>query len=110
MAAVLEHTTGELCPIVGDDPVWNPEPAHDGLDKFDCRSLVNIDHRCYLWPFGELIDCDVQVTVPADGFWEWSQDIHPPYGEWPRGWNDLQRLNRCVDLPGMKLACLASPY
>jgi len=81
VAAVL--ATGDLCPIVGDEPVWDPEPAHDGFDKLDCILLVNIDHRCCLRPFGELINCDVQVTVPADSFWERSQDIQTLYGEWP---------------------------
>jgi hypothetical protein len=29
----LEGTTSKLGPIVGDDPVWEPESAYDGLDE-----------------------------------------------------------------------------
>jgi hypothetical protein len=56
LAVTLKRTTGELGPIVGDDPVRGPKPADDGLD---CRFLVDLEHRGCFWPLGELVDSDV---------------------------------------------------
>jgi hypothetical protein len=36
IAVPLEGTTSKLGPIVGDDPVWDPESAYDGLDELHC--------------------------------------------------------------------------
>jgi hypothetical protein len=63
------------------------------LRKATAAPLGDVDHRGGLWPLGELVDGDEEVPVPADGPGEWSQDIHPPYGEWPGGWNHLQSLS-----------------
>jgi hypothetical protein len=55
----LKHAAGELGLVVGDDPVRNPEPADDGLDKLNCGLLFDLDHRGCFWPLGELVDGDV---------------------------------------------------
>jgi hypothetical protein len=51
-----------------------------------------------------------KVPVPADCPRKWSQDIHPPYGEWPGGRNHLQILSRCVYLLCVVLARFAGLY
>jgi hypothetical protein len=38
----LECVAGELGPVVSDDPVWDPKPADDGLDKLDYGLLPAI--------------------------------------------------------------------
>jgi hypothetical protein len=43
-AVPLEGTASKLGSIVGDDPVWDPKYAYDGLDEFHCRLLVDCDH------------------------------------------------------------------
>jgi hypothetical protein len=43
-AIPLEGTASKLGPIVGDDHVWNPKSAYDGLDEFHCGLLVDFDH------------------------------------------------------------------
>jgi hypothetical protein len=55
----LKGPTGELGSVVGDDPIRDPKPADDGLDKLDCGLLVDLDHRGCFRPLGELVDVDV---------------------------------------------------
>ena len=63
-----ELVAGELCPIVGDDGIWNPKPVDDiseeqhrllGLDSIDWTSLD---------PLREFIDCYQQMGVAPGGF------------------------------------------
>jgi hypothetical protein len=75
----LEHTAGELGPVVGDDPVQNPKPAEDGLDELDCGLLVDLDHRGCFQPPGELVDDDIQIPESSNGHGEQTQDVQPPY-------------------------------
>ena len=51
-----ELVAGELCPIVSDDGVWNPEPMEDVSEEQ--HRLVGLDSidRTSLDPLGELID------------------------------------------------------
>jgi hypothetical protein len=48
----MECTAGELGPIIGDDPIWDPKHADDGLDELECGLLVDLDHRGCFWPPG----------------------------------------------------------
>jgi hypothetical protein len=59
-AVPLEGTTSKLGPIVGDDPVWDPESAYDGLDELHCGLLVNFVHWGCFRPLGELVDGDIE--------------------------------------------------
>jgi hypothetical protein len=67
----LKRVAGELGPVVGDDPVWDPKPTHDGLDKLDCELLVDLNHRGCFWLLGELVDGDVQISESSDSPGEW---------------------------------------
>jgi hypothetical protein len=106
----LKRATGELRPVVGDDPVGDLEPAVDGLDKLDCGLHVDLDHMGCFRPLGELVDSDVQIPESSDGSGERTQDVQPQHGKRPRGRDHLQRLRRCVDLLGIKLVRLTSLY
>jgi hypothetical protein len=66
----LECIAGELGPIVSNDPVWDPTPADDGLDKLDYGLLVDLDHRGCFRPLGELVDGDIQISESSDGLGE----------------------------------------
>jgi hypothetical protein len=79
----LEGTTSKLGPIVGDDHVWDPESAYDGLDELHCELLVDFDHWGCFRPLGELIDGDIEESVPFDGVGKWPHDVHPPHSEGP---------------------------
>ena len=57
--------------------VWDPKSTYDGLEEGDSGTLGDVDHRGGLWPFGELVDDDEEVPVPANSPGKWSQDIHP---------------------------------
>jgi hypothetical protein len=107
LAILLEDPTCKLGPIVRNDMAWDPKSTDDRLEESDNSTLGDIDHRGGLWPLCELVDGDKEEPVPADGPGEWSQDIHPPYGERPGGWNHLQSLSWCVYLLCVELACLA---
>jgi hypothetical protein len=50
------------------------------------------------------------VPVPTDSPRKRSQDIHPPYGEWPGGRNHLQSLSWCVYLLRVVLARFTGLY
>jgi hypothetical protein len=39
-AVPLEGNAGKLGPIIGDDPVWDPKSAYDGLDEFHYGCLL----------------------------------------------------------------------
>jgi hypothetical protein len=45
LAVSMECTTGKLGPVVSDDSFRDLKPADNGLDKLDCRLLVDLDHR-----------------------------------------------------------------
>jgi hypothetical protein len=62
----LECAADELGPVVSDDPVRDPKPADDGLDKLDCRLLIDLDHRGHFRPLGEFVNGDIEIPVPSD--------------------------------------------
>jgi hypothetical protein len=68
----LEHTGGEMGPVVGDNLVRDPKPTDDGLGGLDCGLLVDLDHRDCFQPPGELVDGDVQILESSDGPGEWA--------------------------------------
>jgi hypothetical protein len=71
----LKCAAGELGPVVGDDPIQDPEPTDDGLYKLYCGLLVDLDHRGCFRPLGELVNGDVQIPESSDGPRERTQDI-----------------------------------
>ena len=89
LAILLEEPTSEPGPVVRNDTAWDPESVDDRLEEGNSSTLGDADHRGGLWPLCELVDGDEEESVRADGPGEWSQDIHPPYGEWLGGWNHL---------------------
>jgi hypothetical protein len=52
----LKRVAGELGPVVVDDPVRDPEPTDDGLDKLDCGLLIDLDHEV---AFGHLVNLSI---------------------------------------------------
>jgi hypothetical protein len=89
LAILLEEPTFELGPIVRNYTAWDSKYAENSLEERNNSTLGDTDHRGSLWPLCELVDGDEEETVPADSPGEWPQDIHPPYSEWPGGWNHL---------------------
>jgi hypothetical protein len=89
LTILLEELTCKLGSVVRNDTAWDPESADDRLEEGNNSTLGDADNRGGLKPLCELIDGNEEESVPADGPEEWSQDIHPPYGEWPGGWNHL---------------------
>jgi hypothetical protein len=79
----LEGTTSKLGPIVGDDPVWDPKSAYDGLDEFHCGLLVDFDHWGCFRPIGELVDGDIEEPVPSDDVGKWPHDVQPSHNKGP---------------------------
>ena len=62
-----ELVAGELCPIVSDDGVWNPEPVDDiSEEQHRLLGFDSID-RTSLDPLGELIDRYQQMGVAPGG-------------------------------------------
>jgi hypothetical protein len=76
-AVLLEDPACKLGPVVCNDTTWDPESADDRLEESDGSALGDADHRGGFRPFGELVNGDKEVLVPADSPGKWSQDIHP---------------------------------
>jgi hypothetical protein len=110
LVILLEEPTFELGPVVRNDMAWDPKSTDNRLEEGNNNTLGDTDHRGSLWPLCEFVDSDEEEMVPADSLGEWPQDIHPPYGEWPGGWNHLQSLSWCVYLICMELTCFAGLY
>jgi hypothetical protein len=106
----LEDLTFEMGPIVRNDMAWDPKSIDNRIEEGNNSTLGDTDHRGSLWPLCQFVDSNEEETVPADSPMEWSQDIHPPYGEWPGGWNHLQSLNQCAYLLCMELTCFVGLY
>jgi hypothetical protein len=77
LAILLEEPTCKLGFIVRNDTAWDTESADDRLEEGNSSTLGDANHRGGLRPLCELVDGDVEETVPADDPGEWSQDIHP---------------------------------
>ena len=105
-----ELVAGELCPIVGDDGVWNSESMDDISEEqhrlfgFDLIDWTSLD------PLGELIDRNQQMGVASRGLLQRPNHVEPPYGEWPCNGDGLEGLGREVCLPRIVLASLAGAY
>ena len=84
-----ELVAGELCPIVSDDGVWNPEPMDD-ISEEQYRLLgFDLSDQASLDPLGELINSYQQVGVAPGGFLQRPNHVQPPHGEWPRDGDGL---------------------
>ena len=51
-----EFFASELCPVVGDDGVRDPEPVDNVSEEQHCLLRFDSIDRTSLDPFGELID------------------------------------------------------
>ena len=110
VAECQEFLASELCPIVGDDGVWNPEPMDDvSEEQHRLLGFDSID-RTSLDPFGELIDCYQQMGVASGGLLQRPNHVEPPHGERPCNGDGLEGLGREVHLPRIVLASLAGAY
>ena len=47
---------GELCPIISDDGVWNPEPVDDISEEQHRLLGFDLSDRTSLDPLGELVN------------------------------------------------------
>jgi hypothetical protein len=61
--------------IVGDDPVWDPKSAYDGLDEFHCGLLVDVDDWGCFRPLSDIVDGDIEEPVPSVGVGKWAHDV-----------------------------------
>ena len=71
VVVVTEHQkfmSCELCPIVGDDGVWNSEPVDDISEEQYCLLQFDLSDRSSLDPLGELVNSYQQVGVAPEGF------------------------------------------
>jgi hypothetical protein len=107
---LLKDLTCKLGPVVYNDTTWDPESADDRFEEGDSSALGDADQRGGFRPLGEFVNDYKEVPVPTDSPGKCSQDIHPPYGEWPGGRNHLQSLSYCVYLICVVLARFAGLY
>jgi hypothetical protein len=85
LAILLEEPTFELGPVIRNDTAWDPKSIDNRLEEGNSSTLGDTDHRGGLRPHCKFVDGDEEKTVPTDSPGKWSQDIHPPYGEWSGG-------------------------
>jgi hypothetical protein len=77
----LEGTASKLGPIFGDDIVWDPKFAYDGLDESYCGLLVDFNHWSCFWTLVEFADGNVEEPVHSDGVGKWPHIVQPPHSE-----------------------------
>ena len=105
-----ESMTGELCSIIGDDGVWNPEHV-DNISEEQYRLLgFDLSDRSSLDPLGELVDSYQQVGIAPGGFLQRPNHVQSPYGERPCDGDGLEGLGQEVRLPRIVLTSLAGAY
>ena len=105
-----EFVAGELCPIVGDDGVWNPEPVDD-ISEEQYRLLgFDLSDRSSLDQLGELVDSYQQVGIAPGGFLQRPNHVQSPHGERPCDGDGLEGLGREVRLPRIVLPSLVGAY
>jgi hypothetical protein len=73
----FEKIAGELRTIVGDDAVWNLEPAHEALDELDRRASWDGADGLYLRPLGEFADGDIEIAIAPSCSREWARMSSP---------------------------------
>ena len=89
-----EFLVGELCPIVGDDSVWNSEPMDDVREEQYCLLGFDLSDRSSLDPLRELVDSYQQVGIASGGFLQRPNHVQSPYGERPCDGDGLEGLSR----------------
>ena len=107
VVVIVEHQeflAGELCPIVGDDGVRNPEPVDDVREEQHHLLGFNLIDRASLDPLGELIDCYQQMGVAPRGLLQRPNHVEPPHGKWPCDGDGLEGLGWEMRLPRVVLA------
>ena len=110
VVVIVEHqelVAGELCPIVSDDGVRNPEPMDDVHEEQHRLLGFDLIDRASLDPFGELIDRHQQMGVAPGGLLQRPNHVKPPYGKRPCDRDGLEGLGREVRLPCVVLASFA---
>ena len=105
-----ELVAGELCPIVDDDGIWNPEPVDDISEERHCLLGFDSGDRTSLDPFGELVNSYQQVGVATGGFLQRPNHVQPPHGERPCNGDGLEGLGWEVRPPHIVLASLIGAY
>ena len=102
--------SGELCPIVGDDGVWNSKPVDDVCEEQYCLLGFDLSDRSSLDPLGELVNGYQQVGIAPRGFLQRPNHVQSPYGERPCDGDGLEGLGWEVRLPRIVLTSLAGAY
>ena len=105
-----ELVAGELCPVVSDDGVWNPEPTDDISEEQHRLLGFDLIDRASLNPFGELIDCYQQMGVAPRGLLQRPNHVEPPHGKRPCNGDGLEGLGQEVRLPCVVLSSLTGAY
>ena len=63
IAECQELTTGELCPVVDDDGIWDSEPVDDIRKEQHCLLGFDLGDWTSLDPFGEFVDGYEQMGI-----------------------------------------------
>ena len=81
---------GKVCAIVGDDAMWYAIPSGDvGDESYGSRPIKFLDWLG-LYPLGELIHSDKQMSHAATGCLEWPHHIQTPNSKGPSNGNSLE--------------------
>ena len=106
IAEVLELLPGEVSPVVSDNTVRNAESVDDVKEEFDRLFRVDVGDGLGLYPLGELVDRNEQVSEAAWALFEGSYHVEALDREWPGDGDGLKLLCRQMSLPSIELASL----
>ena len=93
-AEVLELIIDELRTIISDYLFWNTEAAYDILPNEVLDFMFsNLMEGLSLYLLSRVIGDYEHVHPLASGYWEFTNDVHPPFHESPKG-DDGRKLLR----------------
>ena len=108
LAEVLELKANELRAVIGENLLWYAEAAYDILPdevlNFAVRDLMK---GLSFNPLGEVVSNREHVNPLARGQWEFVDDVHPPFHEWPWGGDGSKLLRWKVCHLGEALVAVA---
>src|SRR6187455_806626 len=110
LAKIQEFFAGELCAVVGDDGVWDPEAMDDVGEERHRLLGPDAVQGSDLDPLGEFVDGDQQVRVAPGCLLQGTDEVQTPYSKRPGDGYCLQGLSGQVCLPCVELTPLASAY
>ena len=106
-AETSQGSFGEVGAVVGDDAVWDAISRGDVGDESPGSRPIQLLDWPGIYPLGELVHIDKQMSHAAACCLEWSHHVQPPDGKGPGNGDSLECRSRLMRLGAELLAPFA---